>query len=145
MQQPPRQRQRSKIRILTFLQTFRQKRTALAALALILSILLREAMLWQQAHGRRVSTTAIPLQVQSACRHIHRHAQPCSAILLPCMLVHAVNMWRKFIVLHNASVALCLAAQNQGRTIEGMTHLTSMHDTNAFFFGQGTATTCLFA
>ncbi len=143
MQQPPRQRQRGKIRVLNFWQTFRQKRTALAALAVILSILLRETLLRQQSHGRRVSTTAIPLQVQSACRHL---PQTCSAALLPCMLVHAVKMWRKCIVLRNDAVALCPAAQDHSRTIEGMTLPTSMHDTDTFLFsGQGTAITCLFA
>ena len=64
MQQPLRQKPRGRNRVLTFAQGFRHQRTALAALAILLSILLREVLLWQEAHGRRVSAGPIPVQVQ---------------------------------------------------------------------------------
>ena len=64
MQQPLRQKPRGRNRVLAFAQGFRHQRTALAALAILLSILLREVLLWQEAHGRRVSAGPVPVQVQ---------------------------------------------------------------------------------
>ena len=68
MQQAPRQKPRGRHRVLAFAQTFRHKQTALAALAILLSILLRETLLWQQAHGTQVSTSPIP-PAGATCQH----------------------------------------------------------------------------
>ncbi len=77
--QQPRQKPRGRNGVLTFAQSFRHKRTALAALAILLSILLREVLLWQQAHGTRVSATPIFLL------HVKQYQSLMSAMSLRCL------------------------------------------------------------
>lgn len=70
MQQPPRQRQRSKDRFFGAVQASAKNQPAQTAIVILLSLLLREALLWQQAHGTRVSGLySVPCSFEPPLKH----------------------------------------------------------------------------